>query len=82
MTILSATATPEDNGTRLDRFLSERFSDLSRSRAKALIKEGAVTADGGLADDPKAAVRPGVTYALDMPPPVPATPEPEAGQPP
>lgn len=77
MSKMTATAAPEDNGTRLDRFLSEQFADLSRSRAKALVKEGAVTADGNVIDDPKAAVRPGIAYALDMPPPVPATPKPE-----
>ncbi|WP_300390425.1 RluA family pseudouridine synthase [Henriciella sp.] len=77
MSKLTATASPADNGTRLDRYLSEQFADLSRSRAKALVKEGAVTANGALADDPKAPVRPGMTYEIDMPPPVPATPEPE-----
>ena len=77
MTMMTATASPNDNGTRLDRFLSEQFADLSRSRAKALVKEGAVMANGAVADDPKAAVRPGITYQIDMPPPVPATPEPE-----
>lgn len=77
MSKLTATAAPGDNGTRLDRFLSEQFPDLSRSRAKALVKDGAVTADGAALEDPKAPVRPGVTYALDMPPPLPATPEPE-----
>lgn len=75
MSKLTATATQADNGTRLDRFLSEQFPDLSRSRAKALVKEGAVTASGAVADDPKAPVRPGIAYEIDMPPPVPATPE-------
>ena len=77
MNTMTATAAPEDRGTRLDRFLSEQFSELSRSRAKALIKEGAVSVDGKMTDDPKAGVEPGRTYSLDMPDPVPATPEPE-----
>ena len=34
MTILSALAAENDKGTRLDRFLSEQFETLSRSRAK------------------------------------------------
>ena len=73
----SATAAPEDRGTRLDRFLSEQIEELSRSRAKALIQEGAVSVDGAPIDDPRAGVEPGRTYCLDMPAPVPATPEPE-----
>lgn len=74
---MTATAAPEDRGTRLDRFLSEQFAELSRSRAKALIKEGAVSVDGTPIDDPRAGVEPGRAYSLDMPAPVPATPEPE-----
>ncbi|WP_018148210.1 RluA family pseudouridine synthase [Henriciella marina] len=77
MSTLTATPSPEDQGTRLDRFLSEALPELSRSRAKTLIKEGAVSVNGRLADDPKAGVIPGETYTLDMPAPVPATPEPE-----
>ncbi|MCH2458270.1 MAG: RluA family pseudouridine synthase [Henriciella sp.] len=77
MNRLTATATDTDKGTRLDRFLSEALPELSRSRAKALIKEGAVSLNGKTADDPKAGVSPGGTYTLDMPDPVPATPEPE-----
>ena len=42
MTELSALAGENDKGTRLDRFLSEQFEALSRSRAKTLIKEGHV----------------------------------------
>ncbi len=74
---LIATAQTSDAGTRLDRFLPEQFADLSRSRAKALIQAGAVTVDGTVTTDPKASVRPGSTYSLDMPPPIAATPEPE-----
>ncbi|RIJ23585.1 RluA family pseudouridine synthase [Henriciella barbarensis] len=77
MNRLTATATDTDKGTRLDRFLSEALPELSRSRAKALIKEGAVSLGGRPADDPKAGVSPGETYTLEMPDPVPATPEPE-----
>ena len=81
MTELSALAGDHDKGTRLDRFLSQQFDVLSRSRAKTLIKEGHVTQHrGGAATpqaDPRKAVEPGVTYVVDMPPPVPATPEPE-----
>lgn len=77
MNKISATAQPADNGTRLDRFLSEQIDTLSRSRAKALIKDGAVSIGDRTITDPKLAVRPGDTFDLDMPAPVPATPEPE-----
>ena len=77
MNRLTATASDNDKGTRLDRFLSEALPELSRSRAKALIKEGTVSLNGRTADDPNAGVSPGETYTLDMPDPVPATPEPE-----
>lgn len=77
MEILSAIAEDKDEGVRLDRFLSERFETLSRSRAKTLVKEGAASCNGERIDDPRAGVVPGRTYALELPDPVPATPEPE-----
>ncbi len=77
MDVLTATATEEEAGTRLDRFLSERFDALSRSRAKALVKEGAAAMDGEVLIDPRAGVIAGAVYTLDVPDPVPATPEPE-----
>ena len=78
MTILRATATEDEAGKRLDRFFSDRFEDVSRSRAKTLIKEGgAATIDGVATDDPRAAICAGKTYALTLPEPVAATPEPE-----
>lgn len=77
MDVLTATATEDEAGTRLDRFLSERFDALSRSRAKALVKEGAAAMDGAALTDPRAGVIAGSVYTLNMPDPVPATPEPE-----
>ena len=82
MTELSALAGEHDKGTRLDRFLSEQIDSLSRSRAKALIKDGHVSERRGSdirsQDDPRKSVEPGVTYVIDMPAPVPAVPEPES----
>lgn len=71
--------TPQQNeaGLRLDSFLSAREESLSRSRAKTLIKEGAVRVDGEVRKDPRKGVEAGVTYVLSMPEPVPAVPEPE-----
>ena len=81
MTELSALAGDDDKGTRLDRFLSEQIDTLSRSRAKTLIKDGCVRQKKGAEEivqaDPRCAVEPGVTYLLQMPDPVPATPQPE-----
>ncbi|MEM1087278.1 MAG: RluA family pseudouridine synthase [Pseudomonadota bacterium] len=78
MQTLSATPTPEDAGTRLDLFLSQRFETLSRSRAKTLIKAGHCKVDDAPLDDPRHAVTAGRNYTLQMPDPVAATPEPEA----
>ncbi|MEL7108089.1 MAG: RluA family pseudouridine synthase [Pseudomonadota bacterium] len=81
MTVLSALAGENDKGTRLDRFLSEQFESLSRSRAKTLIKEGHVRQQRGgkdfVQDDPKTPAIPGAEYTILMPDPVPAVPEPE-----
>ncbi len=80
-TPLSAKARPEDHGVRLDRFLSEQFDSLSRSRAKALVKQGAVTRlsnrDESAASDPREGVVSGVVYVVALPAPVAAIPEPE-----
>ena len=45
---LEISAMAEDKGTRLDKFLSERF-DLTRSAIERLLEEGAVTVSGGSA---------------------------------
>lgn len=67
----------EGAGERLDRFLAARFSDMSRSRLGKLIDGGDVRVDGAQA---KASFRlkPGMVVELEVPPPEPARPEPEA----
>lgn len=77
MQILSATATPDDSGARLDLWLSQQFETLSRSRAKTLIQAGALKIDGHIIKDPRAKVLAFGNYDLEMPAPVAATPEPE-----
>jgi len=54
-------------GTRLDRFLADRFSQYSRSRIQQLIKSGSITVNGEVARarDP---VHPGETIRLVEPP--------------
>ncbi|WP_245903325.1 RluA family pseudouridine synthase [Humitalea rosea] len=66
---------PEHAGARLDRFLAEAIGSLSRSRVKALIEAGHATRDGIATREPADAVKVGATYALQVPPPVPATPQ-------
>ena len=71
---------------RLDRFLAERLPELSRSRAGALIREGAATvADGAATDDaaaraetrPARRLTPGAEVFLRTPPPEDPTPAPQ-----
>ena len=53
------TVAPEDAGTRLDRVLAAGLAELSRTRLKALILDGAVTAGGRAIDDPGYKVKAG-----------------------
>ncbi len=68
---------------RLDRWLAERVAvlpdtpDLSRSRLKALILDGQVSSGGETITDPSAAVKPGQSYEILVPPPVADTPAPQ-----
>lgn len=67
---------PEASGSRLDHFLSERHEDLSRSRLQALIEAGHVLVDGQGAK-PARKLREGEEISVEIPAPVPATPQPE-----
>ena len=72
-------ASPEEAGTRIDRWLAVTANDpgLSRSRIKALIIEGQLTCDGRTLSDPSATVKPGASYQLIVPKAIDATPQPE-----
>ena len=71
-----------DAGARLDRVLADHIGAVSRSRVKALIKEGqvrqvdgeALDASGEIVDTPNTAVRAGQVYEITVPEAVPATP--------
>lgn len=67
----------EAQGERLDRFLSNAFEDLSRTRCKALVEEGRLSVDGAVLTDPSAKVKAGGLYALAIPEPEQADPVPE-----
>ena len=68
----------DEAGERLDRVLARHIGELSRSRLKALIEAGAVAIDGRTIRDPNQRVNSGVTLLVDVPPPEPAKPKPEA----
>src|SRR5437868_4099558 len=64
-------------GWRLDHFLAANLPQLSRSRLQALIAEGRVTLTGETIGDPNKRVKPGDLIAITIPPPTPATPQPQ-----
>jgi 23S rRNA pseudouridine1911/1915/1917 synthase len=65
-------------GERLDRVLAARIEDLSRSRLKALILEGAVAIGGRTIRDPGYRVNSGETFRVSVPEAEPAQPQGEA----
>jgi 23S rRNA pseudouridine1911/1915/1917 synthase len=67
-------ASAEDKGARLDRFLADRIKQLSRTRLKALILEGAVEVSGRTVRDPEYRVNAGDEIALAIPEAEPAKP--------
>lgn len=68
------TVPPDYAGTRLDKWLSEAAGDLTRSRIKALLDEGAVSRNGAVFSDASWKIREGETYSLTIPPVAPAEP--------
>ena len=57
--------------------MAQVWSDLSRSRCKALVEAGALSVDGETLTDPSAKVRERALYVLKIPQPQPATPRAE-----
>ena len=78
MASFTTTAAPEARGQRLDRFLADAIGTLSRSRVKTLIEQGQARRDGEVLSEPSEPVRPGAIYELALPPPAPASPQPQA----
>ncbi len=70
-------APPEAAGQRADRFLASAIGSLSRTRVKALILAGHASRDEEALSDPAETVRARACYALRLPPPVAARPEPQ-----
>ena len=71
------TVEPASAGARLDRWLSERLTDLSRAKLQSLIRGGLVRVDGAVS---KAAhrLRGGERVEIDVPPPADETLTPES----
>jgi 23S rRNA pseudouridine1911/1915/1917 synthase len=75
---LGAHAEASHEGLRLDRFLSERLPELSRTRVQSLIRKGHVSSGGATIVDVKYRVKPGERFALDLPEAAPPEPRAEA----
>jgi 23S rRNA pseudouridine1911/1915/1917 synthase len=67
-------ASAEDKGARLDRFLADRIKELSRTRLKALILEGEAEVNGRTVRDPEYRVNADDRIALGIPEAEPAKP--------
>jgi 23S rRNA pseudouridine1911/1915/1917 synthase len=74
----AVTVAESEAGERLDRFLAQRLTALSRSRLQALIRAGAVTRGGVAERDLGRRVKAGETYLVRVPAPEPAKPAGEA----
>src|SRR4029453_19049214 len=64
-------------GWRLDHFLAKALPELSRARLQTLIKEGRVRKGEATIGDPNFRVKPGESYAVSVPAPIPAEPQPQ-----
>ncbi|GJL95066.1 MAG: pseudouridine synthase [Hyphococcus sp.] len=69
---------PEYAGARLDKWLSEHIENLTRTRLKALIEEGALARADDVFTDPSWKLKDGEAYTLTVPPAADPTPEGEA----
>jgi 23S rRNA pseudouridine1911/1915/1917 synthase len=68
---------PEGAADRVDIWLAQLWPDLSRSRVQGLIGAGKLSVDGAPVTHAKDKPRAGARYALILPPPEPAAPQPE-----
>jgi 23S rRNA pseudouridine1911/1915/1917 synthase len=69
---------PDGAGERVDAWLAKLWPDLSRSRVQGLIGAGKLSVDGAPVAHAKDKPKPGARYALTLPPPEPAAPQPES----
>jgi len=64
---LQISCAPEQGGARLDKFLADHGGDLSRSRLKALILEGAVSIGGKACTNPSLKLKGGEEILVEVP---------------
>jgi 23S rRNA pseudouridine1911/1915/1917 synthase len=76
--VLTCVVPADAAGDRLDKVLAAALADLSRSRLRALLDQGCVQSAGRTITDPSQRVKPGQTFDVHVPDPVPAQPEPQA----
>jgi 23S rRNA pseudouridine1911/1915/1917 synthase len=74
---LTVVAEPGDAGQRVDRFLADKWPELSRTRLRALLEGGAVERDGVLIAEGSTRVKPGQKFVARVPEPEQAKPLPE-----
>ena len=67
LAVLSHTIKDDQEGERLDRLIAEAFADLSRSRGKTLIKQGAVAVGAITITDPSHRVKQGAVVRVSLP---------------
>jgi 23S rRNA pseudouridine1911/1915/1917 synthase len=68
---------PEEAGARIDKWLSERLPDLSRTRIKSLIEQGLVSLAEATITDASLKVKAGQSFTVTVPPDQPAEPLPQ-----
>jgi 23S rRNA pseudouridine1911/1915/1917 synthase len=73
--VLHATVAADQSGMRLDRFLADALTELSRSRLEGLIEAGAVSLGAKAIRDGNHRVKSGESYTVRRPEPKPAKPE-------
>jgi 23S rRNA pseudouridine1911/1915/1917 synthase len=73
----TVTVADDETGERLDRVLARHVAELSRSRLKSLIENGAVALGPHTIRDPARRVNSGDTLSVNVPPPEPAKPKAE-----
>lgn len=78
MTLQSFIIRADEDGVRLDRLIAAQCDDISRSRARDLIKQGQVNASGCKIVEPDYRVKPGDIFEIAIPEAKPATPQAEA----
>jgi len=69
--------TEDEVGTRIDRYLTNKLGEFSRSRLKSLVKQGQVMVDGEVMIDPARRVKLGQRVIIAMPEPEDPIPKPE-----